>query len=82
METTATPKQKRLSYNEQREFDSLQKEVSRLEEERKLILEQLNTNDLPFENLQKLANKINEINFLIDEKELRWLELSEKREPF
>ena len=82
METTAPPKQKRLSYNEQREFDSLQKEVSRLEEERKLILEQLNTNDLPFENLQKLANKINEINFLIDEKELRWLELSEKGEPF
>jgi ABC transport system ATP-binding/permease protein len=77
-EQDAPKKQKKLSYNEQREYDSLQNEVMRLEQERKSIFEQLNTNNLPFEELEKLTNRINDINFLIDEKELRWLELSEK----
>ena len=31
----------------------------------------------PFEELQKLSNRIGEIAELLDEKELRWLELSE-----
>jgi ABC transport system ATP-binding/permease protein len=77
-EQVISQKQKKLSYNEKREFDALQKEVLNLEDERRLIYEQLNTNDLPFEELEKLTNRINDINFLIDEKELRWLELSEK----
>jgi ABC transport system ATP-binding/permease protein len=81
-EHVAPQKQKKLSYKEQREFESLQKEVSNLENERKLIYEQLNTNNLAFEELQNLTNRINDINFLIDEKELRWLELSEKVEAF
>ncbi|HEU4903995.1 MAG TPA: ABC transporter C-terminal domain-containing protein, partial [Flavisolibacter sp.] len=33
--------------------------------------------DLPFEKLQQISERINAINSMIDEKEMRWLELSE-----
>jgi len=68
---------KKLSYNEQREFDRLQSEIANLEKERKDIYLQLEKEGLPFEKLQELTNRIGEIAQLIDEKELRWLELSE-----
>lgn len=68
---------KKLSYNEQREFDRLQSEIADLEKERKDIYNQLGKEGLPFEKLQELSNRIGEIGQLIDEKELRWLELSE-----
>lgn len=68
---------KKLSYKEQREFEMLEKELQGLENERKTMYEQMSSPDLPFEKLQQYAERINEINQLIDEKELRWLELSE-----
>jgi ATP-binding cassette subfamily F protein uup len=72
----AAPK-KKLSYKEQREFQMLEKELQELEKERKTIYDQLASQDLPFEKLQALTERINTINGLIDDKELRWLELSE-----
>jgi ATP-binding cassette subfamily F protein uup len=72
----ATEKRK-LSYKEKREFEILQKEMADLEKEKASINEKLNTANVPFEELQQLSTRIVEINALIDEKELRWLELSE-----
>jgi ABC transport system ATP-binding/permease protein len=72
----STPRRK-LSYKEQREFEMLEKELIALEREKKDVSERLSTSDLPFEELQKLSQRIAEISNLIDEKELRWLELSE-----
>jgi len=68
---------KKLSYKEQREFEMLEKELAQLETERKSIYEQLSSPDLPFEDLQKLSERVNSINEEIDLKEMRWLELSE-----
>ena len=68
---------RKLSYKEQREFEMLEKELADLEIEKKEISEKLSTTNLPFEELQKLTQRIVEISGLIDEKELRWLELSE-----
>jgi ATP-binding cassette subfamily F protein uup len=73
----APASKKKLSYKEQREFEMLEKELHDLENERKTIYEQMASPDLPFEKLQQYSEKINDINQLIDEKELRWLELSE-----
>lgn len=73
---TAKPK-KKLSYNEQREFDMLEKEISSLEVERQDIYTKLNDPGIAYEELQKLTERINIINNTIDEKEMRWLELSE-----
>ncbi len=74
---TETAIKKKLSYKEQREFDMLGKELEELENERARITDQLSFPDLPFEKLQQLTNRIGEIALLIDEKEMRWLELSE-----
>ncbi|HEV3249592.1 MAG TPA: ABC-F family ATP-binding cassette domain-containing protein [Puia sp.] len=68
---------KRLSYKIQREFELLEKEISVLEYEKKLVNEKLNTGNAPFEELQKLSTRIGELTSLLDKKELRWLELSE-----
>jgi ATP-binding cassette subfamily F protein uup len=68
---------KKLSYKEQREFELLQKELEALEKEKAEISEKLGDPALPFGELQKLSERIGEITGLIDEKELRWLELSE-----
>jgi ABC transport system ATP-binding/permease protein len=68
---------KKLSYKEQREFDGLEKEIANLEAEKRVISEKMLSPSLPFEELQKLSERIAEISSLIDQKELRWLELSE-----
>lgn len=68
---------RKLSYNEQREFDNLQKEIKTLEKERAEITEKLGDGSLPYDELEKLSARIGAINETIDEKEMRWLELSE-----
>jgi len=68
---------KKLSYKEQREFEMLEKELSDLEVEKKAISEKMASSSLPFDELQKLSERIAAISGLIDKKELRWLELSE-----
>jgi ATP-binding cassette subfamily F protein uup len=72
-----TPVKKKLTYKEQREFETLEKEISSLEKEKTSISEKLLSIGLSFEELQRLSQRIAEISSLIDEKELRWLELSE-----
>jgi ATP-binding cassette subfamily F protein uup len=48
-----------------------------LEKEKEVISQKLGDPGLPFEELQKLSERMGEISGLIDGKELRWLELSE-----
>jgi ATP-binding cassette subfamily F protein uup len=72
----ALPK-KKLSYKEQREFDMLEKEIAALEKERTNIYEDLNDTSQPYDKLEGLTKRIGEIAAAIDEKEMRWLELSE-----
>lgn len=73
----AQSQKRKLSYKEQREFEMLEKELANLEAEKKEISEKLSSENLPFEELQKLSERIVQITAAIDEKELRWLELSE-----
>ncbi len=67
---------RRLSFGEQRELDTLQKELASLEQERAALIKKLEEN-LAYDELQKASARINEINAAVDAKELRWLELSE-----
>lgn len=69
---------RKISYKEQREFEILEKELIDLEKEKKEISEKLFLPQLPFDELQRLSERIGVVSILIDEKELRWLELSEK----
>jgi ABC transport system ATP-binding/permease protein len=72
-----TVAEKRFSFKEKREFEMLEKEIASLTNEKEMVTEKLNNSDTNFEELQKLSTRIGEITALLDEKELRWLELSE-----
>jgi len=74
---TATAAPKKLSFKEKFELETLEKEMPALQEEKKLLEDKMATN-LPYEELQKAADRISAIITQLDEKEMRWLELSEK----
>ena len=73
----APAKKKKLTYKEQKEFEQLEKDLEALAAEKADLEEKLNSGVLPYEELQKASERIGEIMELTDEKELRWLELSE-----
>ncbi|MFM6954756.1 MAG: ABC-F family ATP-binding cassette domain-containing protein [Sphingobacteriaceae bacterium] len=76
----APSKQKvQLSFKEKREFEELEKEITELGEEKTTLESNMNAGNMPYDELQKLAKRVNELASLLDEKELRWLELSEKQ---
>jgi ATP-binding cassette subfamily F protein uup len=68
---------KKMSFKEKRAFEELEKEIADLTKEKETVTDKLNSGSLPFEDLQKLSNRIGEITTALDEKELKWLELSE-----
>ena len=68
---------RQLTFKEKREFELLEKEIGDLSKEKETITEKLNSGSTPFDELQQLSVRIGEVTRLIDEKELRWLELSE-----
>ena len=70
-------KKRQLTFKEKREFETLGKEIADLNMEKASITEKLNSGSTPFEELQKLALRIGEVTQMLDEKEFRWLELSE-----
>ena len=72
----AVREKKKRSFKEDREFEQLTQEIAALEEEKWSINEALNT-ESDYQKLQQLGNRLQEINQLLDEKELRWLELDE-----
>jgi ABC transport system ATP-binding/permease protein len=74
---TATDTRRRLSFKEKREFEQLQKEIESLTLEKETITEKLNSGELSFEDLQSYSQRIIEVSSQLDEKEMRWLELSE-----
>ena len=75
LESESKPK---ISFKEKHEFEQLEKEIPALEREKELLEVKMNNGSLDFEKLQNTAERISEIIVLLDKKEMRWLELSEK----
>jgi ATP-binding cassette subfamily F protein uup len=75
--TLATAEKKKPSFKDKREFELLEKEIKDLNAEKQVITEKLNNGKTPFEELQNLSVRIGQITQELDQKELRWLELSE-----
>ncbi|MGB5988584.1 MAG: ABC-F family ATP-binding cassette domain-containing protein [Marinifilaceae bacterium] len=71
-------KPKKLSYKEKTEFDNLEKDMDKLNAEKEEIEAALNTGSLIGDELVEKAKRIAEIMDLLDDKEMRWLELSER----
>ena len=64
------------SFKENREFEELGKQIAELEAEKAAINETMNT-ETDYQKLHDMGVRLSEINGLLDEKELRWLELDE-----
>jgi len=72
-----SPVQK-LSFKEKRELELLDKEMPELQKEKAALETTMNEGNPGFNELQKAAERIGVIVQSLDEKEMRWLELSEK----
>ena len=68
---------KKMTYKERLEFEQLEKDIAALEEEKAGIEASLCSGELAVEELTRCSKRLSEVNDLIDEKTMRWLELSE-----
>ena len=68
---------RKMTYKEKREFEQLEKEVAALEEEQHHIEEALCSGKLTVEELTEKSKRLPLLKDEIDEKSMRWLELSE-----
>ncbi len=67
----------KLTYKEKLEFEQLEKEIPALEDEQNLLEKEISSGNCSAEELQKKSTRIGQIMDKLEEKELRWLELSE-----
>ncbi len=70
-------KKTKLTYREKQEFESLEKEIEKLEQEKSILTDKLSSGNLSTDELLNSSNRITELIDLIEEKTMRWLELSE-----
>jgi ATP-binding cassette subfamily F protein uup len=71
-------KKQGISFKEKKEFELLSAEIQNLEAERNLIESQMSIGSLTPEDLYSKSIRHGEIVKALDDKEMRWLELSEK----
>ena len=75
-DSTANKKRK-LTFNEKREYEQLTKDIETLETEKAELESALASGSLSNDNLIQKSQRFQEVTNLLDEKELRWLELDE-----
>ena len=74
---SAAPKRKRLSYKEQRELEEVTNAIAKLESEKAELERGLSSGTLQGDELRRASERIGEVISLLDEKEMRWLELND-----
>ncbi|MDW3193518.1 MAG: ABC-F family ATP-binding cassette domain-containing protein [Cytophagales bacterium] len=75
----AKPKEqtRKLSFKEKKELEELEAKIAKLESEKSQLVEQMNSGSGGFEELQQWSERVTAIDEELEEKEMRWLELSE-----
>lgn len=68
---------RKMSFKEKREFDQLEKDIANLEAEQRDIEAKLCSGTLSIDQLTELSRRLPKLKDEIDEKSMRWLELSE-----
>ena len=68
---------RKKTYKEKCEFEQLDKDIAKLEQEKKEIEEALCSGTLSIDELTENSKRLPEIKDALEEKEMRWLELSE-----
>ena len=68
---------RKLSYKEQRELEQIEADLAAHAAERAQLEAELSSGALPYDRITEISKRIEELVALIDEKEMRWLELNE-----
>lgn len=68
---------RKMSFKEKREFEQLEKDIDMLETEKKQIEDALSSGTLSVDEITQLSKRLPLLNDELDEKSMRWLELSE-----
>ena len=68
---------RKMTYKEKREFEQLEKDIEKLESEQQSIEEALCSGTLSVEELTEKSKRLPLLKVELDEKSMRWLELSE-----
>ncbi len=68
---------RKLSYKEQQELQQLEKDIEKLNAEKHVLTEELSSGITDHQHIRQLSDKLESIIQQLDEKEMRWLELSE-----
>jgi ATP-binding cassette subfamily F protein uup len=69
-----------LSFNEQKEYNRLEKDIQKIEKEKKELENSFATKEYTQDEISEVSKKIKQLGDAIDEKEMRWFELSAKLE--
>lgn len=76
-ESLKAPVKQKMSNKEKFEFQNLDKEIASLEKQKTELTEKLASGITAHKELSEISQKLGEISRLLDEKQMRWLELSE-----
>ncbi|MGB0897340.1 MAG: ABC-F family ATP-binding cassette domain-containing protein [Flavobacteriaceae bacterium] len=69
-----------LTFNEQKEYNRLEKDIQKLEAEKKDLENSFATTEYTIEEIETVSKQIKQLADTIEDKELRWFELSAKLE--
>ena len=75
--STGSGTRRKLTYKEKREFEQLERDIAALEEEQRTLEEALCSGTLSVEELTEKSIRLPQLKDELDEKSMRWLELSE-----
>ncbi len=76
-EKNKTAEKKKVGFKEKREFEQLEKEIATLEAEKEQITNQLSDPELGYDRVEMISKRLTAITNELEQKEMRWLELSE-----
>jgi len=74
---TQKEQKRKLSFHEKKEFENLESEIEILENQKNEIIDKMNSGSGNHEELLDWSKQIEKLTALIEQKEIRWLELSE-----
>ncbi|BFO64808.1 ABC-F family ATP-binding cassette domain-containing protein [Chryseobacterium sp. S0630] len=74
--TQSSNSKRKLTFKEQRELETIEKEMPELEEQRTKILDKLN-NEADYEKIATLSSELESVSEKLENHEMRWLELQE-----
>ena len=67
-----------MTFKERKEFETLELEIEQLEKEKASLIEKMNSGVGSPQELTDWSHRYQEVETSLDEKSMRWLELSEK----